>query len=92
MPDIKTREVVKGSIKTQDRSALAGQRMKQAYIRTKERAVDTAQPAQASPEEYAAERITGSTEKRVYQLKCISRRMKGAVTLLEERATWRTEP
>ncbi len=62
MPDIKTREVVRSSIKTLDRSALAGQRMKQAYIRTKERAADTAQPAQASPEEYAADRITSSAE------------------------------
>ena len=62
MPDIKTRDVVRGSIKTLDRSALAGQRMKQAYIRTKERAADTAQPAQASPEEYASDRITGSVE------------------------------
>ena len=62
MPDIKTQEVVRGSIKTLDRSALAGQRMKQAYIRTKERAADTSQPAQASPEEYAADRITGSAE------------------------------
>ena len=62
MPDIKTRDVVRGSIKTLDRSALAGQRMKQAYIRTKERAAETAQPAQASPEEYASDRITGSVE------------------------------
>ena len=62
MPDIKTRDVVRGSIKTLDRSALAGQRMKQAYIRTKERAAETAQPAQASPEEYTSDRITGSVE------------------------------
>ena len=83
MPDIKTRDVVRGSIKTLDRSALAGQRMKQAYIRTKERAVDTAQPAQASPEEYAAERITGSTEvvshEGVHQLDKAGHRVAAAV-------------
>ena len=62
MPDIKTRDVVRGSIKALNRSALADQRMKQAYIRTKDRAIDTAQPSQASPEEYASDRITDSVE------------------------------
>lgn len=32
MADIKTRDVVKGSIKTIDKAAVAGERMKQAYI------------------------------------------------------------
>ncbi len=62
MPDIKTRDAVRGTIKTLDRAAIAGQRMKQAYIRTKESAVGTARPAQGSPEEYASERFTNSTE------------------------------
>lgn len=35
MPDIKTRDVVKGTIKTVDKTAVAGERMKDAYIRTK---------------------------------------------------------
>ena len=35
MPDIKTREVVSGTIKALDRSTLAGQRMKDAYVQTK---------------------------------------------------------
>ena len=38
MADIKTRDVVKGSIKTIDKAAVAGERMKRAYISTKERA------------------------------------------------------
>ena len=38
MADIKTRDVVKGTIKQIDKAAVAGQRMKQAYISTKERA------------------------------------------------------
>lgn len=35
MPDIKTREVVSGTIKAVDRSTLAGQRMKDAYVQAK---------------------------------------------------------
>ena len=86
MPDIKTRDAVRGTIKTLDRAAIAGQRMKQAYIRTKERAADTAQPAQASPEEYASERFTNSTEvlthEGVHQLDRAGHR---AVTAAKER-------
>lgn len=32
MADIKTRDTVKGTIKTLDKAAVAGQKMKQAYI------------------------------------------------------------
>lgn len=32
MTDIKTRDAVKGTIKTIDKAAVAGQRMKQAYM------------------------------------------------------------
>ena len=38
MADIKTRETVKGTIKTLDKAAIAGQKMKQAYIATKDKA------------------------------------------------------
>ena len=38
MADIKTRDVVKGSIKTIDKAAIASERMKHAYISTKEKA------------------------------------------------------
>lgn len=38
MADIKTRDAVKGTIKTIDKAAVAGQRMKQAYISTKDKA------------------------------------------------------
>ena len=37
MAKIKTREVVKGTIKTLDKASVAGERMKQAYINTKEK-------------------------------------------------------
>ena len=38
MPDIKTRDVVKGTVKVIDKSAVAAERMKNAYIRTKDKA------------------------------------------------------
>ena len=37
MPDIKTRDTLKGTIKTIDKSAVAAERMKSAFIQTKER-------------------------------------------------------
>lgn len=37
MPDIKTRDVIKGTIKAVDKTAVAGERMKDAYIRMKEK-------------------------------------------------------
>ena len=42
MADIKTRETVKGTIKTLDKAAIAGQKMKQAYIATKDKAEHSA--------------------------------------------------
>lgn len=62
MPEIKTREVVKGTIKTLDKAAIAGERMKDAYVRTKEKAAQTTNPAENSPEEYAADRVSGTAE------------------------------
>lgn len=62
MPDIKTRDAVKGTIRTIDKSAVAAERMKDAYIRTKDKAEHSAYAAENSPEEYAADRVTGSTE------------------------------
>ena len=55
MPDIKTREVVSGTIKAVDRSTLAGQRMKDAYVRTKDKAEHGVYSAEGSAEEYAAD-------------------------------------
>ena len=37
MPDIKTRDVVKGTVKVIDKSAVAAERMKDAYVRTKDK-------------------------------------------------------
>ena len=59
MPDIKTRDVVKGTVRTLDKSAIAAQRMKDAYIRTKEKAEHGVCSAESSPDEYAADRLSG---------------------------------
>ena len=57
MPDIKTRDVVSGTIKTIDRSALAGQRMKDAYVQAKDKAEHSVYSSESTSEEYASERI-----------------------------------
>jgi hypothetical protein len=62
MPDIKTWDVVKGTVKTIDKPATAAQRMKDAYIRTKRKAENSVYSAEDSPSEYAADRISDGTE------------------------------
>ena len=66
MADIKTRDAVKGTIKTIDKSAVAAERMKDAFIRTKEKADHSYYSAENSPEEYAADRVTGGAEAVTY--------------------------
>ncbi len=41
MADVKTKDSIKGTIKTIDKAAIAGQRMKQAYVQTKEKKRNT---------------------------------------------------
>lgn len=67
MPEIKTRDVVKGTIKTLDRAAVAGERMKQAYVRTKDKAEHGVYAAESAPEEYAADRVSGGVETATYE-------------------------
>ena len=62
MPDIKTRDAVKGTVKVIDKSAVAAERMKDAYIRTKDKAEHGVFAAESSPEEYAADRTLTGTE------------------------------
>lgn len=62
MPDIKVKDVAKGTVKAIDKSATAAQRMKNAYIRTKEKAEHSAVPQEDSPEEYAAGRVSGGLD------------------------------
>ena len=58
MHDIKTRDVVAGTIKTVDRSAMAGERMKDAYIQTKKKAEHSVYSSESNTEEYAANQMT----------------------------------
>ena len=62
MADIKTREVVKGTIKTLDKAAIVSDRMKSSYAKTKERAESAMNAEEGSPSEYAANRISRNAE------------------------------
>lgn len=71
MADVKTKDSIKGTIKTIDKAAIAGQRMKQAYVQTKEKAEHATHAQENSAEEYAADRFEGGadrvTHEAVYQ-------------------------
>ena len=58
MPEIKTKNVLQGTIKTVDRTAMAGQRMKDAYIQTKHKAEHSVYSSESNTEEYAADQMT----------------------------------
>ena len=62
MADIKTRDTVRGTIKAIDKSAVAAERMKDTFIRTKEETQREASSAEGSPEEYAANQVNGHAE------------------------------
>ena len=67
MADIKTRDVVKGSIKTIDKAAVAGERMKQAYISTKDRAEHSTYAAENSADEYASDKFERGVDTTVHE-------------------------
>ena len=56
MADIKTRDAVKGTIKTIDKAAIASERMKSAYVGIKEKAEQGYYSDENSVTEYAADR------------------------------------
>lgn len=61
MPDIKTREIVK-DVKVIDKAAVAGERMRSAFVRTKDQAENLMDDGQASPSEYAEDKIRYAVE------------------------------
>lgn len=63
MADIKTRDAVKGTIKTLDKTAIASERMKSAYAKTKDKAEQGYYADENSPTEYAADRISHSAHR-----------------------------
>ena len=93
MPDIRTRDAVKGTIKAIDKSAVASQSMKDTLVKAKEKAEHSTRAKESSPEEYAANRITDSADTAVYSgvqlAKKAARKGKAAVSdaknSLEER-------
>ena len=64
MADIKTRDAVKGTIKTLDKAAVASERMKSAYAKTKEKAEEGYFSEENSPSEYAGNRLSTSLTSR----------------------------
>ena len=68
MPDIKTRDAVKKTVKVIDKSAVAAERMKDAYVRTKDKAEHSVFAAESSPEEYAADRTLTGTETAAHEV------------------------
>ena len=67
MPEIKTKDVVRGTIKAVDRSTLAGQRMKDAYVQAKDKAEHSVYSSESNSEEYASERITDGASTVVHE-------------------------
>lgn len=63
MPDIKTRDIAKGTIKTIDKSAVAAERMKSAFIQTKEKAEHSVSVPESSAEEYASNRLESGIDR-----------------------------
>lgn len=63
MADIKTRDAVKGTIKTIDKAAIASERMKSAYMGIKERAEQGYYADENSATEYAADRISYAADR-----------------------------
>lgn len=63
MSDIKTRDVVKGTIKKIDKAAIAADRMRSAYVQTKEKAEHTTHPDEHNAEEYASDRVEGGADR-----------------------------
>lgn len=60
---IKTKNVVKGAVKQIDKAAVAGERMRTAYIQTKKNAEQAFYSEEASPEEYAAGKMSSGGER-----------------------------
>ena len=67
MADIKTRDTSKGTIKTINKAAVATERMKKAYVMTKDKAEHSTNASENSAEEYASDKIEAATDKTVHE-------------------------
>ena len=73
MPKIKTREKVQG-IKTLDKAAVAGERMKEVYIRSKEQFTNLTDDRSENPNAYAGDKAVSYTHLDVYKRPAVERR------------------
>lgn len=62
MPKIKTRDSVKGTIRTIDKARIASTRMKSAYVQVKDKAENSTEAEEYSANEYATDRIESGTK------------------------------
>ena len=67
MADIKPRDAVKGTIKSIDKAAVAGQRMKQTYVSTKDRAEQSVEATENSANEYASDKFERGVDTTVHE-------------------------
>lgn len=67
MADIKTKDTIKGTIKQLDRAAIASDRMKRAYIQTKDKAENSVYASEATPEQYAADHMESGAQSVSYE-------------------------
>ena len=63
MADIKTRDAVKGTIKTIDKAAIASERMKSAYAKTKDKAEQGYYADESSATEYASDKVSYAADR-----------------------------
>lgn len=63
MADIKTKDAVKGTIKQIDKAAVAADRMRVAFVQTKEKAEQSTHTQESNAEEYASDRIEGGIDR-----------------------------
>ena len=94
--DIKTKDVLQNTIKTVDRTALAGQRMKDAYIQTKHKAEHSVYSSESNTEEYAADQMTDAvstvTHEAVHQVDVQGQRIiQGARQKLQQRQVQKSQ-
>ena len=67
MADIKTRDTSKGTIKTINKAAVATERMKKAYVMTKDKAEHSTNASENSAEEYASDKIEAATDRAAHE-------------------------
>ena len=63
MADIKTRDTVKGTIRTLDKGRIVASHMKQAYIQTKDKAEHSVEAEEHNETEYATDRMESGTKR-----------------------------